>query len=170
MGVYRSQRSVSMINDMHKKDLNIGLLSPWVAATPTIEIDKGKEYFCVATWGTMSMWSSPKFAMLTSKIGRELHSLPHGHLIGETRQIQALGLTDFRAETFTVWHERAHMAAFYKSGAHQHAMTSMKDAIDFRVRRVWVKGSDLPSVGDNDATKAFVLRIKSGGFAEAVKA
>eukprot|EP00578_Thalassiosira_sp_NH16_P009483 CAMPEP_0181129020 /NCGR_PEP_ID=MMETSP1071-20121207/29099_1 /TAXON_ID=35127 /ORGANISM="Thalassiosira sp., Strain NH16" /LENGTH=67 /DNA_ID=CAMNT_0023214979 /DNA_START=486 /DNA_END=689 /DNA_ORIENTATION=- len=62
-----------------------------------------------------------------------------------------------------------YMAAFYKSGAHHRAMTSMKDAIDFRVRRVWVKGVDLPRAGDHADTKRFVLRIKSGEFPEALK-
>lgn len=154
---------------MHEKDRIVsGLLKPWVAVTPSAEIDKNKEYFCVATWGTMHCMSSGKFAVLTSKIGHELHSLPEGHLVGESRQIQ-LGIMDLRAETFTVWHEREHMAAFYKSGVHQHAMTSMKDAVDFRVRRAWVKGADLPGHGNLAATKAFVLRIKSGDFPEDVK-
>ena len=67
-------------------------------------------------------------------------------------------------------HSRENMAAFYKSGAHKTAMTSMDNDIDFRVRRCWVKGSDIPSEGDSTSTKAFVLRIKSGDFPEAVKA
>ena len=45
----------------------------------------------------------------------------------------------------------------------------MKDDVSFRVRRVWVKGSDLPTPGDYESNKAFVLRIKSGDFPEAVK-
>lgn len=159
-----------MINDIHQKDQYIGMLKPWVVSS-SLEIDENKEYFCVATWGTMHVMKSPKFAWLTSKIGRELHDgETHGqHLVGETRQISIWGISDFRAETFTVWHEREHMAKFYQSGAHRNAMSSMKNDVDFRVRRVWVKGDELPSAGDAAATRAFVLRIKSGDFPEAVK-
>eukprot|EP00547_Thalassionema_nitzschioides_P007156 CAMPEP_0194219642 /NCGR_PEP_ID=MMETSP0156-20130528/26449_1 /TAXON_ID=33649 /ORGANISM="Thalassionema nitzschioides, Strain L26-B" /LENGTH=155 /DNA_ID=CAMNT_0038949393 /DNA_START=152 /DNA_END=619 /DNA_ORIENTATION=+ len=153
---------------MHKKDQYIGLLKPWVIGPNTTMIDKDKEYFTVATWGTMHTSSSFKFAWLTSKIGKQLHSEGSG-LIGETRQVSTWGFSDFRAETFTVWQEREDMAKFYKSSAHKNAMTSMKDDVSFRVRRVWVKGSDLPTPGDSKATKAFVLRIKSGDFPEAVK-
>ena len=48
-------------------------------------------------------------------------------------------------------------------------MKSMKDDIDFRVRRVWVKGGDIPRVGDRAAAKEFVLRVKRGDFPEAPK-
>jgi len=171
MGIFRNEtKRDEQVNAMHKKDQNVGLVKPWVLVTPTTEIDKNKDYFCVATWGTMGAWRSMKFARMTSSVGRELHALPRDRrLVGETRQFQ-LGITDFRAETFTVWHDRSHMAAFYKSGAHERAMTSMRGEIDFRVRRVWVKGADLPSEGDSAATNAFILRIKSGGFPEAGQA
>jgi hypothetical protein len=158
-----------MINAMHQKDQYVGILKPWVSVTPNAEIDKNKEYLAVATWGTMSLSDMPKFAWLTSKIGSELRSLPRGHLVGETRQVSTWGASDFRAETFTVWHEREHMAKFYRSGAHHNAMTGMKERVDFRVRRVWVKGSDLPIAGDAASNKAFVSRIKSGDFPEAAK-
>eukprot|EP00521_Asterionellopsis_glacialis_P000881 CAMPEP_0195256310 /NCGR_PEP_ID=MMETSP0706-20130129/6158_1 /TAXON_ID=33640 /ORGANISM="Asterionellopsis glacialis, Strain CCMP134" /LENGTH=168 /DNA_ID=CAMNT_0040309325 /DNA_START=80 /DNA_END=586 /DNA_ORIENTATION=- len=166
MGMF-GKKSKEQIQAMFEKDQNVGLLTPWVAMTPTSEIDKNKDYFCVATWGTMSGISSIKFVKLTSEIN--LAGLPKGHLVGETRQIQP-GITDFRAETFTVWHERKHMAAFYKSGAHKNAMESMRDEVNFKVRRVWVKGSDIPKPGDRAATESLVLRIKSGDFPEAVKA
>ena len=55
--------------------------------------------------------------------------------------------------------EREDMAAFYQSGAHKHAMTSMKDEVSFRVRRVCVKGSDFPTPGDSEATRAFVFSV-----------
>lgn len=156
----------SIVTAMHKEDQYIGLLKPWVITSNT-QINKDKEYFTVATWGTMHTSRALKFSRLTSTIGEQLHS--EGGLIGETRQVSTWGFSDFRAETFTVWREREHMAAFYQSGAHRHAMTSMKDDVSFRVRRVWVKGSDLPTPGDSRSTKAFVLRIKSGDFPEAVK-
>ena len=89
--------------------------------------------------------------------------------MGETRQVSIWGVSDFRVETFTVWHDRESMASFYKSGAHLNAMKSMKDDIDFRVRRVWVKGGDIPRVGDRAAAKEFVLRVKRGDFPEAPK-
>lgn len=168
MGARQSSLAVR-INAMHQKDKTAGMLIPWVSVTPTSELDKDKDYFCVATWGTMGAWRSGQFWTLTKGVGQELHALPQGQLVGETRQIQP-GILDFRGETFTVWHERAHMAAFYKSGAHQHAMTTMRDVVNFRVRRVWVKGSDVPKAGDSAATRAFVHRIKSGGFPEAAKA
>mmetsp|Transcript_7958 Transcript_7958/g.11579 ORF Transcript_7958/g.11579 Transcript_7958/m.11579 type:complete len:190 (-) Transcript_7958:108-677(-) len=160
----------AIVTAMHKEDRYIGLLMPWVMTSNGTQhkIDKDKEYFTVATWGTMHAVHILKFAWLTSKIGKQLHSKGSG-LIGETRQVSTWGFSDFRGETFTVWQERDHMAAFYQSGSHRHAMTSMKDDVDFRVRRVWVKGSDLPTPGDSTSTKAFVLRIKSGDFPEAVK-
>jgi len=76
----------------------------------------------------------------------------------------------FEQKHLQLWHEREQMAKFYKSGAHKTAMTSMDNDIDFRVRRCWVKGKDIPSEGDSTALKAFVLRIKSGDFPEAKKA
>ena len=158
------------IDNLHRTDQYVGILKPWVASS-TKHIEKDREYFCVATWGTMHMFHMPKFWCLTNKIGLELHGEIHGkHLVGETRQVSTWGISDFRAETFTVWHEREHMAAFYKSGAHRDAMMSMKDKTDFRVRRCWVKGADIPSAGDSEATRSFVLRIKSGEFPEAKKA
>jgi len=155
------------VTAMHKDDQYIGLLKPWVL-TPNTQIDKDKEYFTVATWGTMHSLRIFKFAWLTSKIGKQLHSEGSG-LIGETRQVTNWGFSDCRGETFTVWQKREDMAAFYRSGAHKNAMISMKDDVSFRVRRVWVKGSDLPTPGDYESNKAFVLRIKSGDFPEAVK-
>lgn len=50
------------------------------------------------------------------------------------------------------------------------AKTSMENDIDFRVRRCWVQGTDIPCEGDSTATKVFVLLIKNGDFPEAVKA
>lgn len=144
-------------------------MKPWVAVSPE-PLDANKGYFCVATWGTMHPAYGPKFAWLTSNIGSQLHGKVHGpHLVGETRQVSVWGVTDFRAETFTVWHGRGYMADFYRSGAHRSAMTSMKDQVDFRVRRVWVNGSDLPTAGDSVSTKLFVKRIKRGDFREASK-
>lgn len=128
---------------MHKSDQYIGLMKPWVKVSSK-PIEKDKEYFCVATWGSMHILKCPKFMWLTSKIGSELHSKVHGeHLVGETRQVCNWGISDFRAETFTVWHEREAMATFYKSGAHKNAMESMKHDIDFRARRVWVTGTEI---------------------------
>merc|ERR1712111_8234 len=102
----------------HQRDQYIGLLKPWVASSDA-EIDK--DYFCVATWGTMHVSAFPKFAWLTRKIGPELHGIHGRHLVGETRQVSFWSMSDFRAETFTVWHEREHMAKFYQSGAHRNA-------------------------------------------------
>lgn len=169
MGRNRTNPTAQMIDAKHQEDEHIGMLMPWVVVSPK-PLDVDKEYFCVATWGTMHAMNVPKFALLTSKIGSELHGNVHGqHLIGETRQTSYWGIDDFRAETFTVWHGREHMANFYRSGAHRNAMMSMKDQIDFRARRVWVKGSELPKAGDSASTKAFVLRIKNGDFPEAEK-
>lgn len=162
MGMLGKGKSKEAVDAMHESDRNVGGLMPWMETTPNAEIDKDKLYFCVATWGTMNALSMVKFAALTSKIGGELSS-PASGLVGQSRQIQ-MGVLDVRAETFTVWHEREKMAAFYRSDAHQHAMKSMKGAIDFRVLRVWVRGADIPRSGDSQASKNFVLRIKSGGF------
>eukprot|EP00959_Pyramimonas_sp_CCMP1952_P170394 3560375-Pyramimonas_sp.AAC.1 len=135
MGRNRITPTSQMVDIMHKTDQYIGLLKPWVTVSPK-SLDEGKDYFCVATWGTMHITSCPKFMWLTSKIDSELHGDIHGqHLVGETRQVSMWGITDFRVETFTVWDERENMALFYKSGAHRNAMTSMRDDIDFRARR-----------------------------------
>lgn len=48
-------------------------------------------------------------------------------------------------------------------------MTSMKNDVDFRARRVYVKGSDIPKEADSAAVREFVKRIKSGDFREAPK-
>lgn len=170
MGRNRINPTAQMIDAMHQNDAYIGLLKPWVAVSPK-PLDANKNYFCVATWGTMHSAYGPKFAWLTSKIGSQLHDRnAHGqHIVGETRQVSSWGITDFRAETFTVWHGREHMGNFYRSGTHRNAMTSMGDQVDFRVRRVWVKGSDLPTAGDSASTKAFVMHIKRGDFQEAAK-
>ena len=161
--------TAAAIDTLHKTDQYVGVLKPWTPGTSQIPIDKEKDYFCVATWGTMHILKCPKFMWHTSKIGPELHGTHGQHLVGETRQVNVWGVSDFRVETFTVWHEREYMAEFYKSGAHKNAMISMKDDMDFRARRVWVKGEDIPSAGDAVATNSFVLRVKSGDFPEAPK-
>ena len=167
MGRNRINPTSEMIDQMHKSDQYIGLMKPWVKVSSK-PIEKDKKYFCVATWGSMHLLKCPKFMWLTSKIGTELHGEVHGeHLVGETRQVCSWGISDFRAETFTVWHEREAMATFYKSGAHKNAMESMEHDIDFRARRVWVTATDIPDEGDSASTKAFVLRVKRGDFPEA---
>ena len=154
-------RSNAQIGSIYRIDETVGERS-------SKPIEKDKKYFCVATWGSMHLLKCPKFMRLTSKIGTELHGEVHGeHLVGETRQVCSWGISDFRAETFTVWHEREAMATFYKSGAHKNAMESMKHDIDFRARRVWVTATDIPDEGDSASTKAFVLRVKRGDFPEA---
>ena len=169
MGRNRANPTKDMIDSMHANDQHVGLLKPWTGVSQK-PLDRDKDYLCVATWGTMHILNCPKFIWLTSKIGSELHGEIHGpHLIGETRQTSLWGVSDFRVETFTVWHDREEMAKFYQSGAHKHAMTSMRNDVDFRARRVFVKGSDIPKEGDSAAVRDFVKRIKSDDFREAPK-
>ena len=169
MGRNRTSPTATAIDTMHKTDQYVGALSTWKTGTSQIPLDNEKDYFCVATWGTMHILKFPKFIWHTSKIGPELHNSHGKHLVGETRQVSIWGVSDIRIETFTVWHDREFMAAFYKSGAHLNAMRSMKDDTDFRARRVWVKGGDIPISRDSAATKEFVLRVKRGDFPEAPK-
>ena len=56
---------IERVTDMHQRDQNVGLLKPWVSMTPTSELNKEADYFCVATWGTMGAWRSAQFLSLT---------------------------------------------------------------------------------------------------------
>jgi len=154
---------------MHLADKVSTSWGPFRASTAQTVIDKEKEYFVTATWGRMWMWSVPEFGGFTGSINSELESLPRDHLVGYTLSLQ-FGVRNFIAETITVWHEREHMASFYRSGTHQKAMQAMKGKLEFRARRVWVKGADLPRGNDAAATAVFVSRVKNGEFREAVKA
>jgi len=166
MGVW--EESSQEIDAMHLADRSTTGWMPYRASTRGPELEEEKEYFVTCTWGTMWAWNAPQFASWLGSIGNELASLPPDHLLGQTRGIQ-LGFRHFIAETITVWYEREHMASFYRSGTHQTAMHTMATKIDFRARRIWVKGADLPANGDAAATKAFVFRMKNGEFREAVK-
>ena len=55
---------------------------PWRSFTPTAELEPEKEYYCVATWGVMSLAAAPAFWRRTTQIS--VAGLPRGQCVGES--------------------------------------------------------------------------------------
>merc|ERR1719502_1436332 len=75
-----------------------------------------------------------------------------------------------KVENVTVWRQREDMFTFFRSDLHKAAMALFDGRLTFRVRRIWVKGSDLPNARDSDAVDNFWTRIKSDKFEDAKSA
>mmetsp|Transcript_13902 Transcript_13902/g.34956 ORF Transcript_13902/g.34956 Transcript_13902/m.34956 type:complete len:166 (+) Transcript_13902:243-740(+) len=135
---------------------------PWRSYTPTEELDPAHEFYCVSTWGIMSVTAAPSFWSNTTKIAPA--ELPPGQCVGESRAVRMAWPFSVVAETLTVWHDRKHSQEFYRSGAHREGMQALKGRVEFRAHKVWVKAADLPSPGDAGGTRAFWNKLKQGEF------
>ena len=130
--------------------------------TPTADLDPEKEYYCVATWGVMSLTAAPVFWSKTTRIS--LDELPDGQCVGESRGVRMAWPCSFVAETLTVWHDRKHSRDFFRTDAHRQGMQALHGKVEFRAHRVWVKARDLPRSGDAADTRSFWARVKQGDF------
>jgi hypothetical protein len=135
---------------------------PWQSFTPTADLDLEKEYYCVATWGIMSLTAAPVFWSKTSQIS--VAELPRGQCVGESRAVRMAWPCSFVAETLTVWHDRKHSQEFFRTEAHRQGMQALQGRVEFRAHRVWVKARDLPRRGDAGGTSALWARVKQGEF------
>ena len=133
---------------------------PWKSFTPTAELDPEKEYYCVATWGVMSLAAAPAFWRKTSQIS--VAELPPGQCVGESRAVRMAWPCSFVAETLTVWHDRNHSLEFFRTDAHRQGMHALQGRVEFRAHRVWVKAADLPRPGE--AAGTLWSRVKQGEF------
>eukprot|EP01047_Picozoa_sp_COSAG01_P125337 COSAG01_NODE_54377_length_332_cov_1.081545_1_plen_104_part_01 len=77
---------------------------PWQSFTPAAELDADKEYYCVATWGVLSLRAAPAFWSRTTQIKRSIAELPRGQCVGVSVAVRCACPFDFVAETLTVWH------------------------------------------------------------------
>ena len=134
---------------------------PWEAFTQTAELDTNKDYYCVATWGILSITAAPAF-MHNSPGKPALAALPRGQCVGMSMAARMARPFDFVAETLTVWHDRKYSTEFYRSAVHREAMEALRGRVEFRACRVWVKPADLPSPGDVDGTRALWAAVKRG--------
>jgi hypothetical protein len=135
---------------------------PWQSFTPAAELEPEKDYYCVATWGVMSLAAAPAFWRKTTQIS--VAELPHGQCVGESRAVSMAWPFRFIAETLTVWHDRKHSQAFYSADAHRQGMQALRGRVEFRAHRVWVKATDLPRPGDSGGARALWARVKRGEF------
>jgi len=72
-----------------------------------------------------------------------------------------------KVENVTVWSQRADMFKFFRSRIHTQAVAAFDGQFVFRVRRVWIKGLDLPDGEDRSAVDGFWSLLKSGRFEDA---
>lgn len=135
---------------------------PWQGFTSNAEIDANKEYYCVSTWGIMSMMAAPAFWSKTVQINQSVAELPRGQCAGISVAVRMAWPLNFVAETLTVWHDRKHSTAFFKSDVHKEGMKALQGRVEFRAHRVWVKGSDLPVDGNFSSTSEFWSAVKTG--------
>eukprot|EP00239_Pterosperma_sp_CCMP1384_P003452 CAMPEP_0197848234 /NCGR_PEP_ID=MMETSP1438-20131217/7998_1 /TAXON_ID=1461541 /ORGANISM="Pterosperma sp., Strain CCMP1384" /LENGTH=143 /DNA_ID=CAMNT_0043460377 /DNA_START=555 /DNA_END=986 /DNA_ORIENTATION=- len=135
---------------------------PWESFTPSRELVPEQEYYCVATWGVLSLTAAPAFWTRTGPINASLANLPAGQCVGTSRSIKLVWPFNFVAETLTVWHDRKFSKEFFKCGAHKEAMEALRGRVEFRAHRVWVTGSDVPMSGDYRATSTFWTAVKTG--------
>eukprot|EP00242_Pyramimonas_sp_CCMP2087_P009014 CAMPEP_0198202960 /NCGR_PEP_ID=MMETSP1445-20131203/6189_1 /TAXON_ID=36898 /ORGANISM="Pyramimonas sp., Strain CCMP2087" /LENGTH=162 /DNA_ID=CAMNT_0043874131 /DNA_START=341 /DNA_END=829 /DNA_ORIENTATION=+ len=143
-------------------DKKASLAKPWQSFTSNEELDADKEYYCVATWGIMSMMAAPAFWSKTIQIKQSVAELPRGQCVGMSVAVKLAWPFSFVAETLTVWHDRKHSTAFFKSDVHKDGMNALRGRVEFRAHRVWVKGSDLPVDGNFSSTSEFWTAVKTG--------
>ena len=55
---------------------------PWQSFTPAAELEPEKDYYCVMTWGVMSLAAAPAFWRRTTQIS--VAGLPRGQCVGES--------------------------------------------------------------------------------------
>jgi hypothetical protein len=127
---------------------------PWEAFTQAREIDADTDLYCVA---------APAF-MRNSPGKSTLQQLPRGQCVGVSMSVRPAWPFNFVAETLTVWHDRKHSTAFYRSDAHRQGMEALRGRVEFRARRVWVNAADLPPPGDVRGTKALWNAVKRGEY------
>ena len=135
---------------------------PWQSFTPAEELVGDKEYYCVSTWGIMSLTAMPVFWSTTGQINALIETLPRGQCVGRSRAIRLAWPFSFVAETLTVWHDREYATAFFRSDVHQQGMQALRGRVEFRAHRVWVRGLELPLTGDTRSTSKFWSAVKSG--------
>ena len=75
-----------------------------------------------------------------------------------------------KVENVTVWSERDDMMKFFRSPLHKAAMDAFDGELAFRVRRLWVKGSELPDAMNRDEVIGFWELLKSDRFEAATSA
>ena len=101
---------------------------PWRAFTQNKELDADKEYYCVATWGLMSIMA-PAFWSKTTQVS--VAELPRGQCIGESRGGRMVWPCNFVAETLTVWHDRKYSTEFFRANARRQGMQAHKDSCEY---------------------------------------
>jgi len=146
-----------------RADLKTPKAAPWTTFTQTSELDADKEYYCVATWGILSITAAPAF-MSNSPGNASLAALPPGQCVGVSMSARMVWPLKFVAETLTVWHDRKYSTAYFRSEPHSKAMQALRGRVEFRARRVWVKPKDIPAPGDADGTRDFWARVKRGEY------
>jgi hypothetical protein len=135
---------------------------PWRSFSATHELDASSEYYCVATWGIMSLAAAPAFWSKTGQINAAIAQLPRGQCVGYSVAVRTAWPFNMVAETLTVWHDRKYSTAFYKSDAHRQGMQALQGWVEFRAHRVWVKPADLPLPGDASGTRRLWTAVKLG--------
>lgn len=135
---------------------------PWQSFTTTTELEADKDFYCVATWGILSLAAAPAFWSRTTQIKRSIAELPRGQCVGVSVAVRAACPFNFVAETLTVWHAREHSTAFFRSDVHRRGMQALQGRVEFRAHRVWVKASDLPLPGNAASTRQFWTAVKTG--------
>jgi hypothetical protein len=138
------------------------VVMPWQSFTPVDELNKEEEFYCVSTWGIMSLTAMLAFWSKTGEINALIARLPRGQCVGYTRSLRLAWPFSFVAETLTVWHDREHSKAFFQSDVHRDGMKALQGRVEFRAHRVWVKGSDLPQPRNAASTSKFWTAVKSG--------
>ena len=142
-------------------DTSTSSAMPWEAFTQASELDADADLYCVATWGIMSLLAAPAF-MRNSPGKSTLQQLPRGQCVGVSMSVRLAWPFHFVAETLTVWHDRKHSTAFYRSDAHRQGTEALRGRVEFRARRVWVNAADLPRPGDGGGTRALWNAVKRG--------
>lgn len=120
------------------------------------------KYFVVHTWFRMGLWEAYKFSQVTQPV-LDLAMRSKG-IYGVSSSVQPF---TFRPifETTTIWSDRESMSAFFQSPEHKKGVQDFgRDAVktaEFGARRVFVDPSDIPDLGDVDAAKEFIRKIKN---------
>mmetsp|Transcript_37249 Transcript_37249/g.87915 ORF Transcript_37249/g.87915 Transcript_37249/m.87915 type:complete len:175 (-) Transcript_37249:90-614(-) len=135
---------------------------PWQSFTPANELVNDQEYYCVATWGIMSLMAGPAFWSKTGQINNSIARLPRGQCVGSTVAVRFAWPFSFVAETLTVWHDPKYSKDFFQSDTHTEGMKALQGRVEFRAHRVWVKSSDLPQAGHSGSTSRFWTAVKTG--------
>lgn len=141
-------------------DTTVSGVSPWKTFTQPEDLDSEKEYFCVATWGILSLTAAPSF--MRNSPGN--NNMDENKCIGVSMSVKTSGWTSCIAETLTVWHERKFSSEFYRTDAHRKGMEALRGRVEFRSHKVWVKASDLPRHGDTEGLKKLWCAVKRGEY------